>query len=86
MRYIIILKVVVVVGGWILYRQTVLASFHSLKTMDRGPLRGLGPLFSRNGAILGHSLIQKHRPFEHLGSERIELEFVHSRSTFEHLV
>ena len=27
--------------------------------MDLGPLRGLGPLFSRNGAILGHSPIHR---------------------------
>ena len=30
-----------------------------LKTMNLGPLRGLGPFFSRNGAILGHSPIHK---------------------------
>ena len=30
-----------------------------MKTIDLGPLRGLGPLFSRNGAILGHSPIRK---------------------------
>ena len=29
-----------------------------MKTIDLGPLRGLGPLFSRNGAILGHSPIR----------------------------
>ena len=50
-------EVVVVVGGWIFYRQ--MSSYrYSLKTIDLGPLRGLGPLFSRNGAILGHSPIQ----------------------------
>ena len=57
-------EVVVVVGGLILYRQIVLVSFHSLKTMDLGPLRGLGPLFSRNGAILGHSPIHKKHEFD----------------------
>ena len=29
--------------------------------MDLGPLRGLGPLFSRNGAILGHSPIHNNQ-------------------------
>ena len=44
---------------WVDFTQAnVLVSFHSLKTMDLGPLRGLGPLFSRNGAILGHSPIR----------------------------
>ena len=54
-------EVVAVVGGWILNRQNfnVLVSLHSLKTMELGPLRGRGPLFSRSGAILGHSPIRK---------------------------
>ena len=41
----------------------VLVSFHSLITIDLGPLRGLGPLFSRNGAILRHSpILSVHFP------------------------
>ena len=49
---------------WVDFIQAnVLVSFHSLKTMDLGPLRGLSPLFSRNGAILGHSPIHQYQHF-----------------------
>ena len=46
---------------WVDFKYTnVLVSFHSFKTIDLCPLRGLGQLFSRNEAILRHSPISKN--------------------------